>query len=378
MLTALRKSQVPTGMAQLAGLLEGFGSPEPGNLSRTEDHSLGTLWSPAGKALAHESDTPGPQSALARLGRFLLDHRGRNTPTLGVTEANILVGVANRVRFGPGESPDQPTLGMAAIAAALEPDRLRDVRPGNLVRWFVVHVVGRHGLEHLLPSALVREICATRRTQLPPAARWLWDSMPSLRQRWPNGWPGRDAATGWMLGPECHALDYLRPMLAETEPVQTVAAPAQVERRTQGLANGEAVDFTATGNSGDYCVSGSWYDAESKRRWGRAPSAMLTFCPMVPAGSRMLLAVEFGRGRREQLTQEFHLTITAAARMVFRDRWDGLVANRLMLNLGIAASPGSVLPVAFQLWPPVRPAPRARSDGRALGVPLALLRLIAW
>jgi hypothetical protein len=379
MLTALRKPSAPSGAAALSALLSAFGNTEAGPLSRAEDSVLGRLWSETGTNLPSTARTQIQYGALARLGRFLLDGGSGGADGRHIRDLNTVVQVVNRVGFGRGKGVDQATLGMAAVAAAVEPSRLHDDHVGDLTRWFALQAVPSLRLEHLLPSAFVRALCGGRGAQEPPAARWLMKATPMLQSRFPHGWPDRAAAINWLLGPERHALDYVRPMLSDPGSEPPAASACPVEVYAAPLMSGETIDFGADGNCEDYCIKDTWHELEPGWRWGRTPAALLTFCPVVARGTRVFLMINFSLPRDLIMHQQAILTVTVGRRAVLHDRWDTITQEAVTLDLGIAPPPGTILPVAFQLWPPFRPSDLLGwPDERSLGIGVSRLRLVAW
>ncbi len=299
-------------------------------------------------------------AALEALGGFLMDHRSTDMPGLGVRDLNILVHVANRVRLGADSVIAQATLGMAAIAAVLEPAMLSEASTGRLVHWFFAEAVLPHGLQHLVPASKIADILAARKVGDQKHPPWVAEVQAKLRS-YPVS-----AGHSWAAGP-----------VSAPDPQQDQPSAALMPLK-RILAGGETIDFSLDGNSDDYCVHGSWYPAEPLSRWGKTPSALLLLCPAVPSHSRLMLVINLIPARDLLSTQEHYLTIVVNHRVILQDRWDTLSADRIVLDIGEAPIQGTVLPIAFNVTPPLLPTRLGMSDGRSLGICISNIRLVAW
>jgi hypothetical protein len=357
MLNALSKLQKPDGFEKLSAIAAHFSGPAVEPLSKEEAKTLGRLWHRIPIRDLKKQSIP---AALATLGGFLMDHRSTDVPGLGVRDLNILVHVANRVRLGADSVIEQATLGMAAIAAVLEPAMLSEASTGRLVHWFFAEAAVIHGLQHLVPASKVAEIFAVRKAGDQKHPPWVAEVQTKLRS-YPVS-AGHRRAAGPVSAPD-------------SQQDQAIAALMPLERVLPG---GETIDFSLDGNSDDYCVNGSWYPAEPLSRWGKTPSALLLLRPAVPSYSRLMLIINLMPARDLLAEYEHYLTIVVNHHVILQDRWDTLSADRIVLDIGEAPIQGTVLPIAFNVTPPLLPTRLGMADGRSLGICISNIRLVAW
>jgi len=237
---------------------------------------------------------------------------------------------------------------------------LSEASTGRLVHWFFAEAAVPHSLQYLIPASKIAEIFSVRKVgdqKLPP---WVGEVQAKLRSYALSA--GHQRAAGPVSAPESDEDE----AIADLIPLEKV------------LTAGETIDFGIDGNSEDYCVNGTWYPVESHYRWGQSPSALLLIRPIAPKHTRLMLIVNLLPARDLLAAHEHYLTVSVNNKVLIQDRWDILSADKIILDIGDAPIRGTMVPVAFNVTPPLLPTQLGMEDGRALGICISTIRLVAW